>query len=88
MYAGALGENAIERYAMFLVSLELSADITERRLALSRARDHGLGMDKVATITAERTIARAFEVRNYVHYVSLSFDATLIAAAADKRPVT
>ncbi|KAG2127530.1 hypothetical protein DEU56DRAFT_820537, partial [Suillus clintonianus] len=35
MYAGALGDNAVERYAMFLTSLELIADINERRLALT-----------------------------------------------------
>ncbi|KAJ6546893.1 nuclear pore protein 84/107 [Mycena capillaripes] len=62
MYAGALGDNAVERYALFLVSLELSADITERRLALTRARDHGLDMDRVAIATAERTIEKAFEL--------------------------
>jgi nuclear pore complex protein Nup107 len=62
MYAGALGDNAVDRYAMFLTSLELSADIDERRLALTRARDHGLDMDRVAIATAERTIEKAFEV--------------------------
>lgn len=64
MYAGALGDNAVERYAMFLTSLELSADISERRLALTRARDHGLDMLRVATATAERTIEKAFSVRS------------------------
>ncbi|EPS94048.1 hypothetical protein FOMPIDRAFT_1063333 [Fomitopsis schrenkii] len=61
MYAGALGENAIERYAMFLTSLELSADDAERRLALTRAREHGLDMQRVAIATAERTIERSFQ---------------------------
>ncbi|EIW74182.1 hypothetical protein CONPUDRAFT_140572 [Coniophora puteana RWD-64-598 SS2] len=60
MYAGALGENAVERYAMFLTSLELNADINERRMALTRAREHGLDMSRVAIVTAERTIERAF----------------------------
>lgn len=69
MYAGALGDNAVERYALFLVSLELSADITERRLALTRAREHGLDMDRVAIATAERTIEKAFEVS--IHSVFL-----------------
>jgi nuclear pore complex protein Nup107 len=46
----------------FLVSLELGADPGERRLALTRAREHGLDMDCVAMVTAERTIERAFEV--------------------------
>ena len=62
MYAGALGDNAVERYAMFLTSLELSADITERRLALTRAKEHGLDMERVAIVTAERTMEKAFSV--------------------------
>jgi len=62
MYASALGDNAVERYAMFLTSLELTADINERRLALTRAREHGLDVHRVAVVTAERTIERAFEV--------------------------
>lgn len=37
MYADALGDNAVEQYAMFLTLLELTADINERRLALTRA---------------------------------------------------
>lgn len=49
---------------MFLTSLALSADVAERRLALTRARDHGLDMERVAVATAERTIERAFEVRS------------------------
>ena len=68
MYAGALGDNAVERYAMFLTSLELSADITERRLALTRARDHGLDMERVAVATAERTIEKAFSVCKTPHH--------------------
>ena len=62
LYAGALGDNAVERYALFLVSLELGADLSERRLALTRAREHGLDMDRVAVVAAERTIEQAFEV--------------------------
>ncbi|KAF9221187.1 hypothetical protein BS17DRAFT_846289 [Gyrodon lividus] len=62
MYAGALGDNAVERYAMFLTSLDLSADIKERKLALTRAREHGLDVDRVAVVTAERTIEKAFEL--------------------------
>ncbi|KAF9244485.1 107-domain-containing protein [Melanogaster broomeanus] len=62
MYAGALGDNAVERYAMFLTSLDLSVDIKERKLALTRAREHGLDVDRVAVVTAERTIEKAFEL--------------------------
>ncbi|KAG1880931.1 hypothetical protein F4604DRAFT_1922554 [Suillus subluteus] len=55
MYAGALGDNAVERYAMFLTSLELTADINERRLALTRAREHGLNESQMelANIVAD-----------------------------------
>ena len=62
MYTRALGQDAVERYAMFLVSLSLSADINERRLALTRAREHGLDMERIAIFTAERTIDNAFRV--------------------------
>jgi nuclear pore complex protein Nup107 len=62
MYTGALGQDAVERYAMFLVSLALSADIDERRLALTRAREQGLDMERIAIYTAERTIDNAFRV--------------------------
>jgi len=63
MYAGALGDNAVDRYAMFLTSLELTADATERKEALIRARDHGLDMQRVAAVTAERTIEKVMKVR-------------------------
>lgn len=63
MYAGALGDNAVDRYAMFLTSLELTVDATERKEALVRARDHGLDMQRVATATAERTIEKVMKVR-------------------------
>ena len=71
MYVSALGDNAVERYAIFLTSLELSADIAERKAALFRARDHGLDTDRVAVATAERTIDRAFEVRETILYAWL-----------------
>ncbi|KAG1838798.1 hypothetical protein DFJ58DRAFT_860790 [Suillus subalutaceus] len=55
MYVGALGDDAVERYEMFLTSLELTADINERRLALTRAREHhdGVNVHRVAAVTAE-----------------------------------
>lgn len=79
MYAGALGDNAVERYAMFLISLELSADPTERRLALTRARDHGLDMHRVAVATAERTLEKAFSVSPDPLLVFTSYVVTLCA---------
>ena len=69
MYTGALGQDAIERYAMFLVSLALTADINERRLALTRAGEHGLDMERIAIFTAERTIDNAFRVSCENFYV-------------------
>ncbi|KAJ7695686.1 nuclear pore protein 84/107 [Mycena rosella] len=74
MYAGALGDNAVERYALFLVSLELSADIDERRLALTRAREHGLDMDRELfllrsiewTVFTETTYETALEQTNVI----------------------
>ncbi|KAG9312442.1 putative nuclear pore protein 107 [Chiua virens] len=62
MYASALGDNAVERYAMFLTSLDLLTDIKERKLALTRAREHGLDVDRVAIVTAERTIEKCFDL--------------------------
>jgi nuclear pore complex protein Nup107 len=56
LYAGALEDNAVERYALFLISIEISADIDERRMALMQARDHRLDIDRVIVATAERTI--------------------------------
>jgi Nuclear pore protein 84 / 107 len=61
MYAGALGDNAVERYALFLTSLVLSVDPGERRTALQRAREHGLDVPRVAIVTAEHTIERALD---------------------------
>lgn len=65
MYASALGENAVERYALFLTGLGLSVDLEERRAALRRAEDHGLDIVWVAKATAEKTVKKAFEVRFY-----------------------
>ncbi|KAG2120267.1 107-domain-containing protein [Suillus clintonianus] len=61
MYAVPLGDNAVERYAMFLTLLELTADVNDRRLALTRAREHGLDVHKEAVVAAKQTIDRAFE---------------------------
>ena len=61
MYHGALGDNAVERYALFLTSLTLSADPVERRTALQREREHGLDVPHVAVVTAEHTIEHALD---------------------------
>ena len=62
MYTGApLGDNAVERYALFLTSLALSADPLERRTALQRARKQGLDVPRMEIVTAERTIERALD---------------------------
>lgn len=88
MYAGALGDNAVERYAMFLTSLELSADITERRLALTRAKEHGLDMERVAVVTAERTIEKAFSVRVSFPHVCFETHGMRSDPAISKGPIT
>ena len=46
------------------MSLALSADINERHRALARANEHGLNVERVAVVTAERTIEKAFEVQD------------------------
>ena len=56
MYAGALGENAVERYAMFLVSLPLDVSPNERRRTLLRAAEFGLDVTRVAIVAAERSV--------------------------------
>lgn len=62
-YAGALGENAVGRYAEFLASLGLDVDIVERRLSLTRAKDHNLDMKNVACATAQKSVNNALRVR-------------------------
>lgn len=62
LYAAALGKNAVERYATFLVSLELTGDREERKNQLSRANEHGLDVHTVALRTAELSVTKAFTV--------------------------
>ena len=71
MYVSALGDNAIERYALFLVGLDLSADSNERRQALKRAEDHGLDKIRVAQVTAEKSVERALEVSPLLFFSSV-----------------
>ncbi len=47
MHASALGENAVERYALFLTSLDNSTTREERRKTLRRAEQHDLDMIRV-----------------------------------------
>lgn len=59
---------------MFLNSLGLSADLNERLLALTRAREHGLDMERVAIGAAERGVEDGFEVRLFLFSsLSISF---------------
>ena len=46
------------------MSLALSANFSERRQALARANEHRLNVERVAVVTAERTIEKAFEVQD------------------------
>ncbi|TFK45781.1 hypothetical protein OE88DRAFT_1639447 [Heliocybe sulcata] len=62
LYAHFLGANAVARYAQFLVSLGLTADLEERRQALRRAEEHGLDVYKVAVSTAEQTMRKALNM--------------------------
>lgn len=64
MYAAAMGTNAVDRYASFLTSLDVSVSIADRRAALARVRDHGLDMQRVAEATMQRTIVMIMEVRS------------------------
>ncbi|KAI0315778.1 hypothetical protein OF83DRAFT_1173489, partial [Amylostereum chailletii] len=79
---GALGDNAVKRYTLFLTSLELSADVAERRLALARARQHRLDVERVVVVTAERTIEHVFVLLPPVLKGPLS----RIAADKDEQP--
>lgn len=51
------------RYAEFLASLGLDVDIVERRLSLTRAKDHNLDMKSVACATAEISVNIVLRVR-------------------------
>ena len=62
LYAGALGDNAVERYAEFLVSLALTADFNECRTVLTRGSEHGLNVERVAVVTVEKTTEKSFRV--------------------------
>ena len=65
LYAAALGENAIERYALFLTSLDLGVPLDERRAALLRAEKHDLDIVRVAQVAAEKSVKKAQEVRPF-----------------------
>lgn len=69
-----MGENAVERYALFLTSLDLSVDLDERRSALQRAEKHELNMVRVAQVTAEKTLEKAFAVCFYKFSLTIHFE--------------
>lgn len=62
MYAGTLGDNAIEWYALCLTLLKLVGDMTEQQLMLMRRQDYGLAIEHVTIITADHTIEDPFTV--------------------------
>lgn len=66
-YAAALGDNAVNRYALFLAELPVSAYPHERRDALFRAEEFGLDVTQVALSTADMCMERAFKVRTSRH---------------------
>lgn len=62
MYAGALGDNAVERYALFLVNQGTETSKEERMVALRRAAEQGLDEVRVGEVAAERTVIHCFNV--------------------------
>lgn len=75
---------------MFLTSLELTADVKERGLALMRARDHGLDTARVAVATVENTIDKSFEVGKFHFNIHVAFSdrEALLDFVPIKRPFT
>ena len=61
MYAGAFGDNTVERYVLFLNPLAFSAEPVKRLMALKCPREHGLDIPHVAILMADRTIERALD---------------------------
>ncbi|KZV71461.1 hypothetical protein PENSPDRAFT_630135 [Peniophora sp. CONT] len=62
MYAGALGDNAVDRYAHYLSTMELSVDRKARGDTLADAAKYGLDTVRVAEKAAEMSVNRALEV--------------------------
>ncbi|KAI9451613.1 hypothetical protein BJY52DRAFT_1190825 [Lactarius psammicola] len=61
MYAGMLSHNAVERFMLFLTSIALVADPSERRTVLHSTSENGLDVPHVAVVTVEHTIERALD---------------------------
>ncbi|KAF8324711.1 nuclear pore protein 84/107 [Cantharellus anzutake] len=61
LYVGALGDNAIQRYALYLSNLPIELTKHDRYLALNRAKDHGLDIEAVAFSTAGLVAQQALE---------------------------
>jgi len=61
-YAAALGDNAVERYALFLSELPVISSLRERKETLLRAAEFGLDVPQVALSAADLCIERAFNV--------------------------
>lgn len=61
MYAGALGDNAVDRYAHYLSTMELSVDSKARGDTLADAAKYGLDTVRVAEKAAEMSVSRALE---------------------------
>ncbi|KDQ10751.1 hypothetical protein BOTBODRAFT_115291 [Botryobasidium botryosum FD-172 SS1] len=51
LYIGALGSNALDRYAEFLADLDMNTSKRDCAVALNRAKDHGLDVIAVAEKT-------------------------------------
>ena len=47
--------------------------IEEHKRALLRAREHGLDVNRIAVVAAERSVGKAFEVRYFPILLSKSY---------------
>jgi nuclear pore complex protein Nup107 len=63
VYAASLGEqNGAESYARFLKAMDPRATKEERRVALLRAKEHGLDLVEVAKLTVNMVMNDTFMV--------------------------
>ena len=61
-YVQALGASAVQRYAVFLSGLDNRTSPYDRRVALTKAQEHGLDVATVAKVTAQISTEKAFRV--------------------------
>ncbi len=64
---------------MRIDGVEGGDSIEERKRALLRAREHGLDVNRVAVVAAERSVDKAFEVR---YFCCPAFEVLFLPAAS------